>query len=111
MSLRSSTRRVGGPSKLVPGVGSIHQLLILLGEVWLTSTGDWRNLDPFCGEAGDKTKGAGGVLSTLSSTELGLDTSSISTSRNGAHMMVIGMGVLIILVQVPGNALRHTLLR
>jgi hypothetical protein len=53
-------------------------------------------LDPSCGEAGDKIKGAGGVLSTLSSTELGLNTSSISISRNGAHMIVIGMGVLIV---------------
>jgi hypothetical protein len=53
-------------------------------------------LEPICGEAGDKIKGAGGVLSMLSSTELGLDTSSISTSRKGEHMIVIGIGVLIV---------------
>jgi len=34
----------------------------------------------------------------LSSTELGLDTSSISISRDGAHIRVIGIGVSM----VPG---------
>ena len=58
-------------------------------------------MDPSWGDAGDKTKGAGGVLIMLSSTELGLDTSSISISRDGAHMRVIGIGVSM----VPGYAL------
>ena len=62
MSLRSWIVPASPPNMLGLDVRSEYQLCSDQGH---TSIGVWRNLDRSWGDAGDKTKGAGGVLGIL----------------------------------------------